>query len=195
MKKGDLVLIDAGSEYEYYAADVTRTFPVSGKFTAAQRELYEIVLRAQQAAIDMVKPGNQWDQPHEAAVRELTAGLIRVGLLEGELEELVEEESYRKFYMHKTGHWLGLDVHDVGEYKIDDQWRVFEPGMVTTIEPGLYIPDDTDGVPAKYRGTGIRIEDDVLVTSDGNQVLTESLPRSIADIEALMASGKTGAGS
>lgn len=187
LRSGDLVLVDAGSEYEYYAADVTRTFPVNGKFSKAQRELYEVVLRAQAAAIDMVKPGNQWNQPHDTAVRELTAGLIRLGLLEGDLDALVEQQTCEQFYMHKTGHWLGLDVHDVGEYKVGDQWRVFEPGMVTTIEPGLYIPDGTAGVPSKYQGIGIRIEDNVLVTRDGNQVLTDAIPRMVEDIEALMA--------
>ncbi|MBD3647553.1 MAG: Xaa-Pro dipeptidase, partial [Pseudomonadales bacterium] len=187
LRDGDLVLIDAGSEYEYYAADVTRTFPVGGKFTKAQREVYEVVLKAQYAAIDMVRPGNQWNQPHDVAVRELTAGLVELGLLEGELDALIEQEAYRKFYMHKTGHWLGLDVHDVGEYKVGEEWRVFEPGMVTTIEPGLYIPDEMEDVPPKYRGIGIRIEDNVLVTKDGNEVLTASIPKTPQEIETYMA--------
>lgn len=190
LRDGDLVLIDAGSEYEYYAADVTRTFPVNGKFTTAQRAVYDLVLSAQEAAIDMVRPGNQWNQPHDAAVRELTRGLVALGLLEGDVDELIEEEAYRKFYMHKTGHWLGLDVHDVGEYKVGDEWRVFEPGMVTTIEPGLYIADDLDGVPAKYKGIGIRIEDNVLVTRDGNEILTASIPRTPSEIETLMADSR-----
>lgn len=188
LKAGDLVLVDAGGEYEYYASDVTRTFPVSGKFSRAQKAIYEIVLRAQMAAIDMVKPGNHWNQPHEAAVREITKGLVELGLLEGEVETLIEEEAYRKFYMHRTGHWLGLDVHDVGEYKIDGEWRVFEPGMVTTVEPGIYIAEDLDDVPPKYRGIGIRIEDDVLVTAEGNEVLTAAVPRTVEDIEAFIKS-------
>ena len=187
LRKGDLVLVDAGGEYESYAADVTRTFPVSGKFSKAQAELYELVLEAQQAAIDQVRPGNQWNQPHDAAVAVITAGLIRLGLLQGEVDDLIEAETYKKYYMHKTGHWLGLDVHDVGEYRVGGQWRVFETGMVTTIEPGLYISDDCDEAPARYRGVGIRIEDNVLVTRSGNEILTASIPKTIAEIERLMA--------
>ena len=187
LRKGDLVLVDAGGEYESYAADVTRTFPVSGKFSKAQAELYELVLEAQQAAIDQVRPGNQWNQPHDAAVAVITAGLIRLGLLQGEVDDLIEAETYKKYYMHKTGHWLGLDVHDVGEYRVGGQWRVFETGMVTTIEPGLYISDDCDEAPARYRGVGIRIEDNVLVTRSGNEILTSSIPKTIAEIERLMA--------
>lgn len=187
LRKGDLVLVDAGGEYESYAADVTRTFPVSGKFSKAQAELYELVLEAQQAAIDQVRPGNQWNQPHDAAVAVITAGLIRLGLLQGEVDDLIEAKTYKKYYMHKTGHWLGLDVHDVGEYQVGGQWRVFETGMVTTIEPGLYISDDCDEAPARYRGVGIRIEDNVLVTRSGNEILTSSIPKTIAEIERLMA--------
>ena len=187
LRKGDLVLVDAGGEYESYAADVTRTFPVSGKFSKAQAELYELVLEAQQAAIDQVRPGNQWNQPHDAAVAVITAGLIRLGLLQGEVDDLIEAKTYKKYYMHKTGHWLGLDVHDVGKYQVGGQWRVFETGMVTTIEPGLYISDDCDEAPARYRGVGIRIEDNVLVTRSGNEILTSSIPKTIAEIERLMA--------
>lgn len=187
LRKGDLVLVDAGCEYESYAADVTRTFPVGGKFSKEQAELYELVLDAQQAAIDQVQPGNQWNQPHEAAVAVITAGLIRLGLLQGKCDDLIEAETYKKYYMHKTGHWLGLDVHDVGEYKVSGEWRVFEPGMVTTIEPGLYIGDDCDDAPVRYRGVGIRIEDNVLVTQNGNENLTASIPKTIDDIECLMA--------
>lgn len=187
LRKGDLVLVDAGGEYESYAADVTRTFPVSGKFSKAQAELYELVLEAQQAAIDQVRPGNQWNQPHDAAVAVITAGLIRLGLLQGEVDDLIEAKTYKKYYMHKTGHWLGLDVHDVGEYQVGGQWRVFETGMVTTIEPGLYVSDDCDEAPARYRGVGIRIEDNVLVTRSGNEILTSSIPKTIAEIERLMA--------
>ncbi|MCB1645276.1 MAG: Xaa-Pro aminopeptidase [Pseudomonadales bacterium] len=189
LKEGELVLIDAGAEYQCYACDVTRTIPVNGKFTEAQREVYEIVLAAQLAAIDMVRPENHWNQPHEAAVRVLTEGMVRLGLLEGDPAQLIEEEAYRKFYMHRTGHWLGLDVHDVGEYQIDGEWRVFEPGMVTTIEPGLYISEALKDVPARYRGIGVRIEDNVLVTRSGNEVLTSMIPKSVAEIEAAMAVG------
>lgn len=184
LRAGDLVLVDAGGEYQYYASDVTRTFPVSGKFSPAQRTIYDIVLKAQIAAIDMVKPGNHWNQPHEAAVREITLGLVDIGLLDGDVDTLLAEEAYKKFYMHRTGHWLGLDVHDVGEYRVGEQWRVFEPGMVTTVEPGIYIAEDMEDVPARYRGIGVRIEDDVLVTRDGNQVITEAVPKTIEDIEA-----------
>lgn len=187
LKDGDLVLIDAGCEYQGYAADITRTFPVSGRFSAEQRALYDLVLDAQLAAIEAVKPGNHWNQPHEAAVRVLTAGLVRLGLLQGELEALIEQQAYRPFYMHRTGHWLGLDVHDVGDYKVAGEWRLFEPGMVLTVEPGLYVGKDEQSVAKKWRGIGIRIEDDVLVTAHGNQVLTSGVPKTSAAIEALMA--------
>lgn len=189
LKNNDLLLIDAGAEYDCYAADITRTFPVNGKFTPAQRELYQIVLDAQHAAIDAVRPGNHWNQPHEAAVKVLTEGLLRLGILKGELNELLEKQAYREFYMHRTGHWLGMDVHDVGDYKVGGTWRLLEPGMVLTIEPGLYIRDLAH-VPAKYHFTGIRIEDDVLVTKDGHDVLSAGAPKEIADIEALMAGSK-----
>ena len=189
LKNNDLLLIDAGAEYDCYAADITRTFPVNGKFTPAQRELYQIVLDAQHAAIDAVRPGNHWNQPHEAAVKVLTEGLLRLGILKGELNELLEKQAYREFYMHRTCHWLGLDVHDVGDYKVGGTWRLLEPGMVLTIEPGLYIRDLAH-VPAKYHFTGIRIEDDVLVTKDGHDVLSAGAPKEIADIEALMAGSK-----
>ena len=151
LRKDDLVLVDAGGEYESYAADVTRTFPVSGTFSKAQAEIYEVVLDAQLAAIEEVQPGNLWNQPHEAAVARITSGLVQLGLLDGDLEELIEQESYKKYYMHKTGHWLGLDVHDVGEYQIGGAWRVFEPGMVTTIEPGPRRPALSAGGPATGR--------------------------------------------
>ncbi len=187
LRDGDLVLIDAGAEYEHYAADITRTFPVNGRFSPPQAELYEIVLAAQAAAIVQVKPGNHWNDPHDAAVRVLTKGLRELGILKGRLPTLLKEGAYRDFYMHRTGHWLGMDVHDVGEYKIDDQWRLLEPGMALTIEPGLYIAPDARRAPKRFRGIGIRIEDDVLVTRDGCEVLTELAPKAIADIEALMA--------
>lgn len=186
LKDNDLLLIDAGAEYQCYAADITRTFPVNGKFTPAQRALYQVVLDAQYAAIDAVKPGNHWNQPHEAAVQVLTEGLLRLGLLQGNIEQLIDEQAYREFYMHRTGHWLGMDVHDVGDYKIGDAWRLLEPGMVLTVEPGLYIRDPQH-IDKKWHFIGIRIEDDVLVTKNGHEVLTAGAPKEIEDIEALMA--------
>lgn len=185
IRKGDLVLVDAGCEYEFYAADVTRTFPATGKFSNAQKSLYNIVLDAQLAAIEMVQPGNHWDQPHQAAVRVITEGLVSLELLEGDVDDLIATEAYKKFYMHKTGHWLGLDVHDVGEYQVHETWRVFEPGMVLTVEPGIYIEEGMD-VPAKYKGIGIRIEDNVLVTGKGHEVLTRGIPKTVEEIEAYM---------
>ncbi len=188
IRNGDLVLVDAGAEYESYAADVTRTFPANGSFSTSQAALYQIVLNAQEAAIAAVKPGNTWNQPHQAAVHEITIGLVSLGLLHGNIDILIADEAYKKFYMHKTGHWLGLDVHDVGEYQVSGAWRVFEPGMVTTIEPGLYISPECSDVPACYRGVGIRIEDNVLVTRSGNEVLTNGVPKQIPEIEKMMAS-------
>ena len=187
LRDGDLLLIDAGAEYQNYAADITRTFPVNGKFSPAQAQLYQLVLDAQRAAIAKVKPGNHWNQPHDAAVRVLTRGLVKLGLLKGEPAKLIKEGAYRRFYMHRTGHWLGMDVHDVGDYKIDGKWRLFEPGMVLTIEPGLYIPAGTKGVARKWWNIGIRIEDDVVVSRDGHEVLTSDAPKEIDAIEALMA--------
>ncbi len=187
LRDGDLLLIDAGAEYQNYAADITRTFPVNGKFSPAQAQLYQLVLDAQRAAIAKVKPGNHWNQPHDAAVRVLTRGLVKLGLLKGEPAKLIKEGAYRRFYMHRTGHWLGMDVHDVGDYKIDGKWRLFEPGMVLTIEPGLYIPAGTKGVARKWWNIGIRIEDDVVVSRDGHEVLTADAPKEIDAIEALMA--------
>ena len=163
---------------------------MNGKFNDAQTALYEIVLNAQRAAIAQVQPGNLWNQPHDAAVREITIGLIKLGLLAGDVETLIEDGSYMRYYMHKTGHWLGLDVHDVGEYQIEGESRVFEPGMVTTIEPGLYIADEFEDVDARYRGIGIRIEDNVLVTKTGHEVLTDMIPRTIDEIEYAMAEGR-----
>lgn len=187
LKDGDLVLIDAGCELDFYAADITRTFPVNGRFSPEQKALYELVLKAQAAAIEQVFPGSHWNAPHDAAVRVLTAGLIELGLLAGELDELIEAGAYRPFYMHRTGHWLGMDVHDVGDYKVGGEWRVLEPGMVLTVEPGLYVSPDNQDVGKKWRGIGIRIEDDVLVTKDGCEILTIDAPKSVSDIEALMA--------
>ena len=186
LKNNDLLLIDAGAEYDYYAADITRTFPVNGKFTPAQKALYNLVLDAQKAAIAEVKPGNHWNQPHEAAVRVLTNGLLTLGLLKGKLETLIEKEQYRDFYMHRTGHWLGMDVHDVGDYKIGGEWRLLEPGMVLTVEPGLYIRDP-ENIAKKWHFIGIRIEDDVLVTKTGHEVLSQGAPKEVDEIEALMA--------
>ena len=187
LKDGDLVLIDAGAEYQSYAGDITRTFPVNGRFTQPQRALYEVVLKAQLAAIKAVKPGNHWNQPHEAAIREITKGLVALGILKGEVKKLIEKEAYRPFYMHKTGHWLGLDVHDVGDYQIGQQWRMLEPGMVLTVEPGIYIAPGAKGVAKKWQGIGIRIEDDVVVTDDGCDILTNRVPKDPDEIEQLMA--------
>ena len=186
LKEGELLLIDAGCEYEYYASDITRTFPVSGRFSPEQRALYEVVLEAQLAAIEKVRPGNHWDDPHDAAVRVLTRGLVRLGLLKGRVPTLIKNGDYRRFYMHRTGHWLGLDVHDVGDYKVGEAWRILEPGMVMTVEPGLYIAPGSRGVPKKWWGTGIRIEDDVLVTPTGAEVLSADAPKDPDEIERLM---------
>lgn len=183
---GDLVLIDAGAELDHYAADITRTFPVNGTFSPEQKALYELVLNAQLAAIEATKPGNHYRVPHETAIKILTAGLVELGLLQGDVEELIQQEKYRQFYMHGTGHWLGMDVHDVGSYKLDNEWRPYEAGMVVTVEPGLYISPDDDTVDVRWRGIGIRIEDDVLVTKSGNEVLTKDVPKTVSDIEALM---------
>lgn len=187
LRDGDLLLIDAGAEYACYASDITRTFPVNGRYSPEQRALYDIVLAAQRAAIDQVRPGRSFIAYHDAAVRTITAGLIALGLLKGDLERNLREESYRRFYMHKTGHWLGLDVHDVGDYRIDGEYRELEPGMVVTVEPGLYVAPDLKGVPARWRGIGIRIEDDVVVTRGAPEVITADVPSDPDAIEALMA--------
>lgn len=184
---GDLLLIDAGCEYELYASDITRTFPVSGRFTPEQRAIYEIVLEAQYAAIEKTRPGNHWNEPHAAAVRVITQGLVKLGLLKGKTQNLIRDGAYRTFFMHRTGHWLGMDVHDVGDYKLGEQWRVLEPGMVLTVEPGIYIPAGTKGVPKRWWNIGIRIEDDVAVTKDGNEVLTGGLIKEPEAIEKWMA--------
>jgi len=184
---GDLVLIDAGAEYRNYAADITRTFPVNGRFSKEQRALHDLVGAAQAAARGRAQPGVPWIAIHDAAVEALTEGLLRLGLLKGSLETNIAEGHYKRFYRHKSGHWLGLDVHDVGDYRIDGESRLLEPGMVLTIEPGLYVAADDKAVPAKWRGIGIRIEDDVLITGDGHRVLTEGLARSADEIEAFMA--------
>ena len=186
LENDELVLIDSGAEVSGYAGDVTRTFPVNGTFTEAQKTVYNIVLEAQLAAIDAVKPGNHWNDPHEAAVKVLTRGLRDMGILKGKLPALVKEEAYKPYYMHRTGHWLGIDVHDVGEYRINGEWRLLEPGMVLTVEPGLYLGNSRK-IPRQYRNIGIRIEDDVVVTKTGNEVMTSGVPKSVADIEAFMA--------
>jgi Xaa-Pro aminopeptidase len=185
LRDGDLVLIDAGGEYEYYASDVTRTFPINGRFSPVQRELYDIVLRAQLTAISHVKRGEPFDAPHRAALDVMVDGLIDLGLLDGDKQEVIETERYKRFCLHKSSHWLGLDVHDVGDYLIDRKWRELEPGMVLTVEPGIYIPDEDD-IPRRFRGIGIRIEDDVLVTPSGNEVLTAAAPKTVKEIEATM---------
>jgi len=187
MRDGDLVLIDAGCELECYASDVTRTFPVNGRFSGEQRALYELVLKAQQAAIAQIKPGNHWNQPHDTSVRVITEGLVKLGLLKGKVSNLIKREAYRSFYMHRVGHWMGLDVHDVGDYRVAGEWRVLEPGMVLTVEPGIYVSPHDTKVAKKWRGIGIRIEDDVVVTDSGCEVLTSSLPKTVEEIEALMA--------
>ena len=188
IRDGDLVLIDAGCEYEHYASDITRTFPANGIFSPEQKAIYELVLQANLAATKAVEPGAPWDAPHNASVKVLTAGLVKLGLLKGKVSDLIKNEAYRAFYMHRVGHWLGMDVHDVGDYKIDDKWRLLEPGMVTTIEPGIYIAPDNQKVARKWRGIGVRIEDDVLVTRNGNRVLSKDAPKTVKEIETLMAS-------
>jgi Xaa-Pro aminopeptidase len=190
LKDGDLVLIDAGCEIDCYASDITRTFPVSGKFSVEQKAIYELVLKAQEAAFAVIKPGNHWNQAHEATVRVITTGLMELGLLQGEVDELIAAEAYKAFYMHRAGHWLGMDVHDVGEYKVGGEWRVLEVGMALTVEPGIYIAPDNQNVAKKWRGIGVRIEDDVVVTKKGCEILTDGVPKSVADIEALMAAAR-----
>ncbi|HET6546392.1 MAG TPA: Xaa-Pro aminopeptidase [Rhodanobacteraceae bacterium] len=187
LRDGDLLLIDAGAEFQCYASDITRTFPVNGRFSPEQRALYDIVLAAQTAAIDEVRVGRPFDAYHEAALRVITRGLIKLGLLKGGLEKNLHEHAYRPFYMHKTGHWLGLDVHDVGDYRVDGEFRLLEAGMVLTVEPGIYIAADEKRVPARYRGIGIRIEDDVVVTAGDPEVISAAAPRDADAIEALMA--------
>ena len=189
LNSGDLVLIDAGCEFEHYASDVTRTFPVNGRFSAPQKQLYNIVLQAQLAAIDAVQPGNAFDQPHVVAIRIMVEGLVELELLEGDVDSLIDSEAYKVFCVHKTSHWMGLDVHDVGDYRIGDVWRELEAGMVLTVEPGLYIPD-SEAFEMPWRGMGIRIEDDVLVTRDGHEVLTRDAVKTVSEIEALMSKGQ-----
>jgi Xaa-Pro aminopeptidase len=187
LRDGDLLLIDAGAEYEGFASDITRTFPVNGKFTDAQRDIYNLVLECQERCIEMTAPGVTLDEMHQRSVEILTEGMVRLGLLQGDVKTLIEEEAYKKFYMHRLGHYLGMDVHDVGLYHADGQPRPVEAGIVMTVEPGIYIPEDAENIPDKYRGIGVRIEDDVLVTPEGFRVLTDKAPKSVEEIEALMA--------
>ncbi|SIQ64488.1 Xaa-Pro aminopeptidase [Aquipseudomonas alcaligenes] len=190
LRDGDLVLIDAGCEIDCYASDITRTFPVSGKFSPEQKAIYELVLAAQEAAFKEIAPGKHWNEAHEATVRVITAGLVELGLLEGAVDELIAAEAYKPFYMHRAGHWLGMDVHDVGDYKVGGEWRVLEPGMAMTVEPGIYIAVDNEKVAKKWRGIGVRIEDDVLVTKTGCEIITGGVPKTVAEIEALMAAAR-----
>ena len=187
LRDGDLVLIDAGCELDHYASDITRTFPVNGRFSPAQRALYDIVLAAQEAAIEQCRPGNHWNDPHDAAVRTITQGLVSIGFLSGKVTKLIRDGAYREWFMHRTGHWLGIDVHDVGDYKVGDAWRVLEPGMVLTVEPGLYVAPGCKTVPKEFRGIGIRIEDDVAVTRSAPDVLTKALVKDADAIETFMA--------
>lgn len=186
LNDGDLLLIDAGCELDGYASDITRTFPVNGKFAGPQRDVYELVLAAQAAAIEQVKPGNEWEDPHRAALQVLVQGMLDLGLCNGTPESVIETGDYKKFYMHRTGHWLGMDVHDVGDYKRGGEWRKLEPGMMLTVEPGCYIRPD-DSVPEQFWNIGIRIEDDALVTDGGCDIITADVPKSIAEVESLMA--------
>lgn len=190
LNDGDLVLIDAGCEIDCYASDITRTFPVSGRFTAEQRAIYELVLKANLEAFRHIAPGKRWNDAHEATVRVITAGLVELGLLQGEVDVLIEREAYKPFYMHRAGHWLGMDVHDVGDYKVNGVWRELEPGMCMTVEPGIYIAPDNEQVEPRWRGIGVRIEDDVVVTASGCEILTGDVPKSVAEIEALMAGNR-----
>jgi Xaa-Pro aminopeptidase len=185
LKDGDLLLIDAGCEVEGYASDITRTFPVGGRFSGPQRDIYELVLAAQAAAIAQVKPGNEWEEPHRAAVKVLVQGMIDFGLCKGTLDGVIESGDYRRFFMHRTGHWLGMDVHDAGDYKREGAWLKLEAGMVLTVEPGCYVRPG-ENVPEKYWNIGVRIEDDALVTASGCEILTTGAPKQIADIESLM---------
>ena len=186
LQNGDLLLIDAGCEHDYYASDITRTVPVNGRFSPEQRAVYEIVLDAQAAAIARAREGNHWNEPHDAAVRVITRGLRKLGLLDGTVPKLVRSGAYREYFMHRTGHWLGMDVHDVGDYKVGDEWRLLESGMVMTVEPGIYIHPKSKA-PARWRRIGVRIEDDVAVTRDEPDVLSRGLVRDPDEIERLMA--------
>jgi Xaa-Pro aminopeptidase len=190
LRDGDLLLIDAGAEYEGFASDITRTFPVNGRFTRAQRDIYDLVLDSQLRCIEMIRPGVTLEELHTRSVEILTEGMLRLGLLQGDAAKVLEEEQHKKFYMHRLGHYLGLDVHDVGAYHLEGQPRPFEPGMVLTVEPGIYVAEDSEDIPDQYRGIGVRIEDDVLVTPDGHRVLTDKAPKDAEEIESLMAGSR-----
>ena len=183
LKDGDLVLVDAGCEYQYYASDVTRTFPVNGKFSPEQKEIYSIVLEAHKQSMEQAKPGNKWNLMHEKSVEVIVEGLLSIGLLQGSRDEIIDKGEYSKFYMHRIGHWLGMDVHDVGSYKQDGDWRPLEEGMVMTVEPGIYILDSMEGVDDKWKGIGVRIEDDIAITESGFEILTPDVPRTIEEVE------------
>ena len=185
LKDGELLLIDAGCELDGYAADITRTFPVGGKFAGAQRDIYEMVLAAQAAAIAVIKPGAEWEAPHNAAVKVLAQGMVNLGLCKGTVDGVIESGDYKRYYMHRTGHWLGLDVHDAGDYKRNGKWLELKPGMVLTVEPGCYVRAG-EGVPEKFWNIGVRIEDDALVTGGGCEIITAAAPKKIEDIESLM---------
>jgi Xaa-Pro aminopeptidase len=188
MRGGELLLIDAGCEYDFYASDVTRTFPVGARFNPAQRALYSVVLEAQRRGIESIKPGVRFDDVHEAALRVLVEGMIDLGLVKGPLDDAIKSGAYRRYYMHRTSHWLGMDVHDVGLYRVGGSSRALEPSMVLTVEPGIYVSSDDENAPQDMRGIGIRIEDDVMVTANGYEVLTAAIPKSIDEVEALTAS-------
>ena len=185
LNSGDLLLIDAGCELDGYAADITRTFPVNGRYTPAQKDIYELVLAAQQAAIDRARPGSSWNDPHQAALNVLAQGFVDFGLCQGSVDAVLESEDYKRFYMHRTGHWLGMDVHDAGEYKQRGEWRTLQAGMTLTVEPGCYIRP-AENVPQAFWNIGVRIEDDVLITSEGNEILTAGVPKTVNEIEELM---------
>ena len=187
LRDGDLLLVDAGAEYKGYASDITRTFPINGRYTKPQREVYDLVLKAQMACVEMVRPGVTHDQLKQHSIEVLTEGMLELGLLQGNAEEIIKEKKYEKFYMHGLGHMLGIDVHDVGQYYFGQDSRALEPGVVMTVEPGIYIAPDTKDVPEQYLGIGVRIEDDVLCTSNGPRVLTTKVPKHAEEIEALMA--------
>jgi Xaa-Pro aminopeptidase len=189
LRDGDLLLLDAGAEYKGYASDITRTFPINGRYTKAQRYIYDLVLKAQMSCVEMVRPGVTHDQLKQHSIEVLTEGMVELGLLEGKTEELIKEKKYEKFYMHGLGHMLGIDVHDVGRYYYGTESRALEPGVVMTVEPGIYIAPDAKDVPEKYLGIGVRIEDDVLCTNNGPRVLTTKVPKHAEEIEALMSHG------
>lgn len=190
LKDGDLVMIDAGCEIDCYASDISRTFPVSGTFSPEQKAIYELVLKAQEAAFAAIGPDKHWNQAHEATVQVITEGLVELGLLQGDVNELIANEAYKAFYMHRAGHWLGMDVHDVGDYKVGGEWRVLEVGMTLTVEPGIYVAPDNQQVAKKWRGIGVRIEDDVVVTKKGCEILTGDVPKTVTEIEALMTAAR-----